>query len=148
MRRRAAAAAVALVLVAALAVGVASSGGSEEGSPLEPQAAVAGGGAALAPGASGELGSGLGIGSMGGRRETSARDVASEAAAALAELRDQGDCVLVRAGYLDLSGRVWGCVVQGDGWSEVRVVRESGQGSEIVTWRLDAADVARALGQA
>lgn len=114
---------------------------------MGPPASAAGGGTALVPGASGELGSGLGIGSMGGWRETSARDVASEAAAALSELRDQGDCVLVRAGYLDLSGRVWGCVVQGGGWSEVRVVRESGQGSEVVTWRLDAAEAARSLGR-
>ena len=79
-------------------------------------------------------------------RGESARDVAEEAARALEELEGRGDCVLVRAGYLDLSGRVWGCVVQGAGWSEVRLVSEGASGSEVVTLRMDAEDLRERLG--
>lgn len=76
----------------------------------------------------------------------SPRSVSDEAARVLADLHDQGDCVLVRAGYLDLSGRVWGCVAQGAGWSEVRVVSSSESGSSVIVLRMDAQDVRAELG--
>ena len=41
--------------------------------------------------------------------------------------RDEADCLLRQAGYLDLLGRVWGCVVEGPGWVDVCVVREHAQ---------------------
>lgn len=57
--------------------------------------------------------------------------------------RARGDCVLAQAGYLDLAGRVWGCVVQGDGWAEVCLVEEGndGDGCSVSVVRMDAADV-------
>lgn len=69
----------------------------------------------------------------------------------LEEYRSRGDCVLSGVGYLDLTGRTWGCVTQGAGWVEMCVVREGpdGEGCSVVTWRMDAGDVdARALGEA
>ena len=41
--------------------------------------------------------------------------------------RDEADCLLRQAGYLDLLGGVWGCVVEGPGWVDVCVVREQEQ---------------------
>ncbi len=69
----------------------------------------------------------------------------------LEKLRSRGDCVLAGAGYLDLTGRTWGCVAQGAGWVEICVVREGadGGGCSVASWRMDAGDVdARALGDA
>ena len=69
----------------------------------------------------------------------------------LEDFRSRGDCVLAGAGYLDLTGRTWGCVAQGAGWVEICVVREEadGGGCSVASWRMDAGDVdARALGDA
>lgn len=65
----------------------------------------------------------------------------------LEERKGRGDCVVSKAGYLDLAGRTWGCVLQGDGWAEVLVVSEDeeGTGCEVVSWRMDAEDAERAL---
>ena len=75
-------------------------------------------------------------------------DVTEAAARVLGERRAAGDCVVARSGYLDLSGRTWGCVLQGSGWVEVVVVSEDagGDGSEVVTMRMDAEDVAASVG--
>lgn len=42
----------------------------------------------------------------------------------LVSYRDSGDGVLVQAGYLDLFGSVWSCVVYGGDWADVCVVGE------------------------
>lgn len=42
--------------------------------------------------------------------------------------QEDGDCALAYAGYLDLMGSVWSCVVVGDGWSEICLVSEGGDG--------------------
>lgn len=78
------------------------------------------------------------------RRWDSELPLREEAARVLREADERGDCVLARAGYLDLSGRVWGCVTQGSGWAEVCVVweRADGTGSEVRVWRLDASELA------
>lgn len=56
--------------------------------------------------------------------------------------RLRGDCIVAQAGYLDLSGKVWGCVVQGAGWVDLCVIREGDEGgSEVVSWHMDADDV-------
>ena len=70
-----------------------------------------------------------------------------EARRCLERYRNEGDCVVSRSGYLDLLGGTWGCVMQGDGWAEVLLVSEApdGAGSEVVVWRMDAADAADAL---
>lgn len=79
----------------------------------------------------------------------SARDVAGEAADLLEERRGQGDCVVSRAGYLDLFGGAWACVLQGSGWVEVCVVAEgdAGTGCSVVTWELRAEDLGRLSGE-
>ena len=65
-----------------------------------------------------------------------------EGSRVLERYRARGDCVLAQAGYLDLTGRVWGCVVQGDGWVEVCLVEEGddGGGCSVSVVRMDAAD--------
>ena len=37
-------------------------------------------------------------------------------------------CELVYAGYIDLFGNVWACLVTGPGWAELQVVRADGSG--------------------
>ena len=77
------------------------------------------------------------------RRESDA-SLVEEGERVLGDYRARGDCVVARAGYLDLAGRTWGCVVQGAGWVELCVVREVDEGgSEVVSWRMDADDVER-----
>lgn len=39
-----------------------------------------------------------------------------------------GTCSLMRAGYLDLSGKVWSCTVLGEGWVDTCIVRETDAG--------------------
>lgn len=64
------------------------------------------------------------------------------------EREGAGDCILARAGYLDFTGRVWGCVFQGNRWVEICLVEEDGGGEEcsVRVWRMDADDAARSLG--
>lgn len=62
----------------------------------------------------------------------------TEAAADLLEgHQEDGPTVLAHAGYLDLLGNVWGCVVQGDGWVEVDVVQQDGEESIVSVIRMD-----------
>lgn len=39
---------------------------------------------------------------------------------------DRGDCVLLEAQYLDLLGKVWGFSVEGQGWADVCILKETG----------------------
>lgn len=74
------------------------------------------------------------------------RGVPEVAGALLGGYREQGCCVLVSAGYADLFGRVWTCVVQGDGWVDVCELSATADGGcrEAVTrmeareWREEA----------
>ena len=76
--------------------------------------------------------------------ERSELPLADEAQRLLEGYERQGDCVVARAGYLDLVGRTWGCVIQGAGWVELCVVSEVGDGGSAVSvWRMDAGDVPR-----
>ena len=53
--------------------------------------------------------------------------------------RQQDGCTLECAGYLDLFGNAWGCVVQGDGWVEVVVIRSVAESAcSVQTIRLEA----------
>jgi hypothetical protein len=54
--------------------------------------------------------------------------VSEQAAAELNRLSAEPMSVLARAGYLDLKGDVWSCTVTGDGWVEVVVLSEGGEG--------------------
>lgn len=59
--------------------------------------------------------------------------------------RTRGPCVLAQAGYLDLLGNTWGCVIAGDGWVDVCVVRGAQQASSVRVMRLDRDQVAMEL---
>lgn len=75
-----------------------------------------------------------------------AGEVEQVATRLLASYRDEGDCVLVEASYLDLLGSVWGCVVQGDQWVDICVVEQIDESSSRVhVMRLDASEVADEL---
>lgn len=65
----------------------------------------------------------------------------------LAEYEAQGNCLLCESGYLDLQGNVWACVIQGDGWVEVQVVKsvDAGQGSELTVAHMEAESWAQEL---
>lgn len=65
----------------------------------------------------------------------------------LASYQQRGDCVLASAGYLDLMGSVWGCVVQGGQWVEVCTVFEAADSAscEVRILRMDADEVAELL---
>ena len=65
--------------------------------------------------------------------------IREQSEALLANYRERGDCVVARSGWLDLLGKTWGCVIQGEGWVDVCVVQEDeGGGSEVSVMRMDA----------
>lgn len=73
----------------------------------------------------------------------SGRSVVDEGAGVLERYEARGDCVLAHAGYIDLSGRAWACIVRGGGWVEICVVREGPSGGcSVTSWHMDAGDVA------
>ena len=56
--------------------------------------------------------------------------------------RDRGDCLMRQAGYLDLLGDAWSCVVQGPNWVDVCVVSAASDnaGSIVRVQRLERPD--------
>ncbi len=70
-----------------------------------------------------------------------------EAAASLVrEYEQRSDCVLVRSGYLDLSGQVWSMVVEGAGWVDVCIVQDANDGtSETKVMHMDVSEWAASL---
>ena len=62
----------------------------------------------------------------------------------LSTYRDAGDCVLAQAGYLDLLGSVWGCVVFGGEWADMCVIGEveEGESCQICVLRLTREELA------
>lgn len=81
--------------------------------------------------------------------EASGTTTVPEVAANLVrEYEHRGDCVLVRSGYLDLSGRVWTIVVEGLGWVDVCIVQRADDGTcETKVMHMDAAEWAASLGE-
>ena len=65
----------------------------------------------------------------------------------LGSYRDAGSCVLARSGFVDLTGSVWSCVVQGDGWTDVCIVctTEEADICELRVLRLEADEMAELL---
>lgn len=63
--------------------------------------------------------------------------------------RDRSDCVVTQAGYLDLFGRTWGCVIEGCGWVDVCVVSQcqGEQASKVKTVRMEVADWEQVYGK-
>lgn len=61
----------------------------------------------------------------------------------LSTYQEQENCVLMHAGYLDLLGRTWGCVVRGLDWVEVGVVREAVDETEgeVIVMRFEPEDI-------
>ena len=115
--------------------GEAAGSPSEEGEDVEEGA----GGEPVPAGPEGDEGVDGGLEAIPGRRLDGVEEGASRV---LEEYRDRRDCLLVRAGYLDFTGGVWGCVIQGDGWAEVCLVAEDDAGEAVVSrWRLDASDL-------
>lgn len=85
-------------------------------------------------------------GEVSGRR--SALPLVEEARSVLADYRDRGTCVLLRAGYLDLFGRVWSCTVAGGTWVEVQVLSDTSEGgTDVTVVRMDARQWTTELGQ-
>lgn len=62
-------------------------------------------------------------------REISSLPLEQEAGQRLAAYHHEGGCTLECAGYLDLYGNAWGCLVHGDGWVEILVIRDAADGS-------------------
>ena len=54
--------------------------------------------------------------------------VSDQATSELERLRVEPKSVLARAGYLDMFGSVWSCTVAGDGWVEIVVLSDGGEG--------------------
>ena len=72
--------------------------------------------------------------------------VPEEAAVLVREYEGRDDCVLVRSGYLDLSGRVWSMVVEGSGWVDVCLVQSTDDGTiETKVMHMDVAEWAASL---
>ena len=98
-----------------------------------------------------ELGSGVSAATAASSVVTAecALDIHDEGAELLEGYADRGDCVLAQSGYLDLLGRSWGCVVQGEGWVDICIVQEglNGEGSTRSVIHMDASDVAGELGE-
>lgn len=61
----------------------------------------------------------------------------------LSTYQQQENCLLVHAGYLDLLGRTWGCVIRGIDWAEVGIVREAvgATEGEVLVMRFEPKDV-------
>ena len=144
LRRRAVIGAMALALLAA-AVGVAGRVGDEgsaggKTSESSPAPAV---GSLLAEAPVDDevrgLVAAMDSGAVGQTGRLSELPAAEEAGRVLDEYAAGGDCVVARSGWLDLLGRTWGCVIQGEGWVDVCVVGErEGGGSEVGVMRMAA----------
>ena len=103
----------------------------------------------LPDGGDANLGVLSGVGNLGGLAlsapsSTSVREVdlgvVEAAREVLDEYRSQGEVVLAHAGWIDLVGRTWGCVVRGPSWSELCLVCEAGEGSRVTTVRMEVAE--------
>lgn len=152
-RAAVACAVVLLALVAALCasrdrgaapVGGGPSAGAEGAAAPEapPEGSDGGAGAVAGPwGSSGPSAEDAGEGDDGlasVSERSSDLDLAEESSRIVRAYRDRGDCLLRRAGYLDLLGNVWSCTVEGPGWVDVVWVSASqgGGGSRVRVVRL------------
>lgn len=133
-----------LVVLAALALGLLAPSGDGAG-PTE------GGAAEAERETPPDVAAPRGLATPSGRSVRSSElSLEDEAKRTLELWRGQGGCVVARSGYLDLSGKVWGCVLQGQGWAEVVVIWEgaSGSGSEVLSLRMEASELEGVLGRA
>lgn len=125
-------------------------GGGGLASPIETLPRTGGASSPpLSDGGDANLGVLSGVGNLGGLAlsapsSTSVREVdlgvVEAAREVLGEYRSQGEVVLAHAGWIDLLGRTWGCVVRGSSWSELCLVCEAGEGSRVTTVRMEVAE--------
>lgn len=81
------------------------------------------------------------LGDSAAQVSTTELDVPEASAEVLEGYAERSDCALGQAGYMDVTGSAWGCVVLGGDWAEVCVVFAGEKGSEVRTWRLSQGDV-------
>lgn len=71
--------------------------------------------------------------------EFSRLPIEQEAAVRIGRYRESGARSIECPGYLDLFGNAWGCIAHGDGWVEILIVRDAGDGtSSVQTVRFEA----------
>ncbi len=91
----------------------------------------------------------VGLDSEGPARSWEAVSLEEGASQLLDEYAQDGACALAQSGYLDLQGHVWGCVVTGEGWADICIVKQadSGEAAQVCCWRIDQESVAQGLGE-
>lgn len=91
----------------------------------------------------------VGLDNEGPSRSWEAASLEEGASRLLDEYAQDNACVLAQSGYLDLQGRVWGCVVTGQGWADICVVKQGGSGetAQVLCWRIDQDSAAQGLGE-
>ena len=91
----------------------------------------------------------VGLDNEGPSRSWEAESLEEGASQLLGEYAQDSACVLVQSGYLDLQGRVWGCVVTGQGWADICVVKQGDldETAHVLCWRIDQNSAARGLGE-
>ena len=71
--------------------------------------------------------------------------IQDEAQSVLESYQQRADCVLVYSGYIDLSGNVWSCLVNGGNWSELVTISDQGEIRRVSTWHISTQDVKNLL---
>lgn len=56
------------------------------------------------------------------------------------EYRDERDCVVRSAGYLDLQGNAWSCLMEGPGWVDLCLVIQQDEGCVVRVARMEVTD--------
>ncbi len=90
-----------------------------------------------------------GIDGQGPPRSWEAASLEEGASWLLDQYAQDESCALAQSGYLDLQGRVWGCVVVGESWADICVVKQgdTGEEAQVFCWRIDQDSVAREIGE-
>ncbi len=90
-----------------------------------------------------------GIEGQGPARSWEAASLEEGASQLLDQYAQDESCALAQSGYLDLQGRVWGCVVVGESWADICVVKQSdlGETAQVLCWRIDQDSVASGIGE-
>lgn len=73
--------------------------------------------------------------------------IQDEAQSVLESYQQRSDCVLVYSAYIDLSGNVWSCLVNGGNWSELVIISDQGEIRRVSTCHINTQDVKNLLEQ-
>lgn len=151
---------MAALLVVATVLGVvfwSSSGVGETGETGEADVDVAGEPSvpgALDPDLVADAFDAAGLDSQNPTSSWSAASLEEGASDLLEAYSQQEGCALAQSGYLDMKGQVWGCVVVGQGWADVCMVKQASSSGEedtasaqVYCWRIDQASLAATLGE-